>query len=103
MTQVVSNYHDLTRSNKLMYCVVYMQCDPAPSGMCKDWPYIEACQANGFITCPIAMTYQSVRAQSEVVTGRPALEIMESGVGLVKSLDNPGACKWSPYSVSRDS
>jgi len=49
------------------------------------------------------MTYQSVRAQSEVVTGRPALEIMESGVGLVKSLDNPGARKWLPYSVSRDS
>ena len=39
------------------------------------------------------MTHQSPRAQSEVATVQPTVEIKESGVGLGKSLDNPGACK----------
>ena len=78
-----------------MYCAVDMQCDPAPSGMRKNRPYIEAPQANGFIPCPIATAHQSPCARSEVATVRPAVEITESGAGLGKSLDNAGACKSS--------
>ncbi|KIM65563.1 hypothetical protein SCLCIDRAFT_22726 [Scleroderma citrinum Foug A] len=68
-----------------------MQCDPAPSGMQKNRPYIKAPHVNSFVPCPIAMTHQSLHAQSEVATVQPTVEIKESGAGLGKSLDNPGA------------
>ena len=77
-----------------------MQCNPAPNGMHKNWPYIEAPHVNSFIPCPIAMTHQSPCAQSEVATVQPTVEIKESGVGLGKSLDNPGACKLSHPIIS---
>ena len=41
------------------------------------------------------MAHQSPHAWLEVATVQPAVEIMESGAGLGKSLDNAGACKSS--------